>query len=70
MSRRPVDHRNVFKRLGGVVYSFMLKNLEGQQLEIFQAAQQKAADQGRTMKWVILSLLHGWVKGIYMLGAK
>jgi len=52
------------------VYSFMLKNLEGAQLEVFQQAQQKAADQGRTMKWVILSLLHGWVKGIYMLGAK
>jgi len=49
----------------------MLKTLEGQQLEIFQAAQQKAANEGRTMKWVILGLLHGWaVKGIYHLGAK
>ena len=52
------------------MYSFMLKNLEGAQLEVFQQAQQKAADQGRTMKWVIMSLIHGWVRGIYVLGAK
>jgi hypothetical protein len=50
-------------------YAFMLKGLEGDTLALWERAQTKAANEGRTMKWVILALVAGWVKGIYHLGA-
>lgn len=49
--------------------SYMLKNLDNDDLAAFDAARQKARDEGRTMRWVILELLKGWAKGTYMLGA-
>lgn len=50
-------------------HAFMLKNLRGEPLEVFRAAQQRAAGEGRTLKFVILQLLRGWVAGYYQLGA-
>lgn len=47
----------------------MIKNLEGPTEDLWKRAQDKAASEGRTMKWVVLALLAGWVKGIYHLGA-
>lgn len=52
-----------------MAYAFMIKNLEGPTEDLWKRAQDKAASEGRTMKWVVLALLAGWVKGIYHLGA-
>jgi hypothetical protein len=52
------------------MYTYMLKNLNGEHLETFKTAQEKAASEGRTMRFVLLELLRGWVRGTYHLGAR
>ena len=48
----------------------MLKNLKDDHLAVFNAAREKARDEGRTMRFVILELLRGWAQGTYHLGAR
>lgn len=57
--------------MAGDIYTFMLKvkTADTPSMTIMDQAREKAESEGRTLRYVVLQLLRGWVAGYYQLGA-
>lgn len=57
--------------MAGDIYTFMLKikTADTPSMTIMDEARAKAESEGRTLRYVVLQLLRGWVAGYYQLGA-
>ena len=54
MAKKPPPRKRRRVRLTGKKLNYMVRGIDG---VMWKAAKQKAADEGRSMKWVIINLL-------------